>query len=178
MSIVSNERGIEAMTKREIFVVACKIFGIYLLVRAIELLQAIGYFFVAIFAKGDQGEWYMVGGLLPLVCYIVGAYCLIKWAEPVAARLSGAETTPAVKMPIDKSALQEIAFSTAGILIVVGALPRLVHIAPLLSQQWTHQRTLEIWTSIIGLVLQLGIGTFLFLGSRGLVGLIKKLKAI
>ncbi len=166
------------MTKREIFAVALKLFGIYLLVRSIELLQAIGYFFIGIFTKGNQGEWYTLGGLLLLLLYIGGAYCLIKWAEPIAAKLSGKEEAPAVDRPLDKSALQEIAYSTAGILIVVGALPKLVRIAPLLSQQWTHQMTLEIWASIIALAFQLGIGLFLFFGSKGLVGLLKKLKAI
>lgn len=165
------------MKKREIFVVALKILGIYLLVRAIEFTGSIGYL-VGALTRGDEVSWYFLGGVIPFLLYIAAGFCLIKWAEPIAAKLSGKEEAPAVEGPLDKSALQEIAFSTVGILIVVGALPKLVRTVPLLSQQWTHQRTLEIWASIIALALQLGIGLFLFLGSKGLAGLLKKIKSI
>jgi len=166
------------MTKREIFVVALKLFGIYLLVRSIEALRAMGYFFVATFTSGPQGRWFFLGDILPLLFYLGGAYCLIKWAEPIAVRLSGKEEAPEVKAVVEKDSLQQIAFSAVGVFIIAAALPRISQTVANLSVQWSELEILRIWAAIVGLALQLGIGLFLFFGSKGLAGLLKKLKAI
>ena len=166
------------MTKRDIFVVASKIFGIYLLVRSIESLRSIGYFLVATLTMGPQGRWFFLGDLLPLMFYIGGSFCLIKWAEPIAAVLAGKEEAPEVKAVVGKDSLQQIAFSAVGVFIIAAALPQLTRMVATLTVQLSDQARLRTWVASVGIVLQLGIGIFLFFGSKGLVGLLKKIKSI
>ena len=166
------------MTKREIFAVALKLFGIYLLVRSIESLRSIAYFLVATLTRGPQGAWFFLGDLLPLMLYIGGSFCLIKWAAPIAGKLSGKEEAPEVKAVVEKDSLQQIAFSAVGIFIIAAALPRISQTVATFSVQWSELERLRIWAAIVGLALQLAIGLFLFFGSKGLAGILKKLKAI
>ena len=168
------------MTKREIFVVASKILGIYLLARGIELFAQMFPFLVSISTRGFEGIWYFLVSLATLSLYMGGAFCLITWADSIAAVLAGKEEAPEVKAVVEKDSLQQIAFSAVGVFIIAVALPRISQIVVNLSVQGPMRQevVLRTWETIIGLVLQLGIGIYLFFGSKGLVGLLKKLKAI
>lgn len=167
------------MTKREIFAVASKILGIYLLVRALESTATIGYFIAAL-RKADDVSFYLFGGVIPFLLYLAVGFCLIKWAEPIAAKLSGKEEASVAEGALEKDALQAIAFSAVGVFIIAAALPRITQIIVNLSVQgpMRPEVVLRTWGTIVGFVLQLGIGIYLFFGSKGLVGLLKKIKSI
>lgn len=166
------------MTKREIFVVASKILGIYLLTRGLEFFSISFSYAITILTRGFEGTWYLLVALASLSLYMGGAFCLITWADSIAGVLAGKEEAPEVKVGVEKDSLQHIAFSAVGVFMVATALPRLSDMVATLTVQVSHQARLRTWGAIVGIVLQLGIGTFLFFGSRGLVGLIKKIKAI
>jgi len=162
------------MTKREIFAVASKILGIYLLVRGLELFAMNFPFAITVLHQGFEGIWYLLVGLASLSLYLGGAFCLITWADSIAAGLSGKEEDPEVKAVVEKDSLQQIAFSAVGVFIIAAALPRISQTVANLSVQWSEIERLRIWAAIVGIVLQMAIGIYLFFGSKGLVGLFKK----
>jgi len=109
-----------------------------------------------------------------------GAFCFITWADSIAAVLAGKEEAPVVKAVVEKYSLQQIAFSAVGVFIVAAALPRISEIVVSLSVQGPMRQevVLRTWGTIVAFVLQLAIGIYLFFGSKGLVGLLKKIKSI
>ena len=166
------------MTKREIFAVASKIFGIYLLVRGLVFSAPyIVYLIAPQYMANVEWKW-LLPGLIPFVLYIFAALFLIIWAEPIAAKLSGKEEPSEVKAVVEKDSLQQIAFSAVGVFMVATALPRLTQMVATLIVQVSDEARLPTWGAIVGIVLQMAIGIYLFFGSKGLVGILKKLKAI
>ena len=168
------------MTKRDILAVANKILGIYLLVRALESLQTMGMAVSTLKqlspTEGIQGSWFLIGSIVPFLLFIGASFCLIRWSNPIAAKLCVRDKTNNVKGGIEKDLLQEIAFSTVGVFVIANALPRITRIIVHLSYQgqWKERIVSSTWGSIVGIVVELAIGIYLIFGSKGFVGLLKK----
>lgn len=168
------------MRKRDILIIANKILGIYLLVRALEMLQTIGMAVSTLpqlsSDEGMQGIWFLIGSIVPFLLLIAAGLCLIKCADSFATKLCVGEKINDMEGNIERDVLQEIAFSTLGVFVIVNAIPRITQIIVNLSiqGQWRERVLLGTWGAIIGFVIQLAIGIFLIFGSKGLVGLLKK----
>ncbi|MDA3839184.1 MAG: hypothetical protein PF574_09425 [Candidatus Delongbacteria bacterium] len=168
------------MTKKDILAVANKILGIYLVIRAIESLETIALAVKSVKrllpSEWTRAIWVLSASIVPFLLYIGLSFCLIKWANPIAAKLCARDLTNGEISGIGKDALQEIAFSTVGVFIIANALPLLTQIITQLSYQgeWKQRIAPGMWVIIAGVAIQLAIGIYLFFGSRRLVGLLKK----
>ena len=169
------------MTKKDILIVANRILGIYLLIRAFELFQMVGMAIATLrqlsLEEEIQGYWFLIGTLVPFLLLIVAAFCLIKWADPIATKLCYKDKPHEIKKSIKKEEIQEVAFSAVGVFIIANALPRITQIIINFSYQGEllkRRLILSGWSSLAGLIVQLIIGFFLIFGSKGLVQLIQK----
>ena len=169
------------MTKKDILIVANRILGIYLLIRAFESLQIVGMAIATLrplsLEEEIQDYWFLIGTLIPFLLLIVAAFCLIKWADLIATKLCHKDKPHEIKKGIKKEEIQEVAFSAVGVFIIANALPRITQIVINFSYQGEllkRKLILSGWSSLAGLIVQLIIGFFLIFGSKGLVQLIQK----
>lgn len=174
------------MAKKDIFSVACKVIGIYCLVRAVEALVALVEPAASTFRPGPadlftlMGLLYMMIALIPVILLIAGGIYLIRRGDLIAARLAGADEA-AVAGGIERDTLQEVALTTAGIVILAQVLPRIPQIAAYFSYAYRQSRAgvrgsfaFNAWGSLSGFIIHLLIGFYLVFGSRSLARWIKK----
>ena len=182
------------MTKRDILSIACKILGIYLLVRAIESLQfgvmGLQYLIDFLLQRATGGEFMIVAFLVPFLIYIFAAYYFIRRSDAIAERVCGTNTSGIIQGAVDKDILQQALFSAIGVFIIANALTSLIHtftmfLSQIYSKESISQATkiptymfeitpVHLMWPIIRFIADSVIGLYLIFGSSKLVALIKK----
>ncbi len=169
------------MTKHEVAVLACKILGIYFVVGG---LSGLGYAVTELvrhFSRGTEGSmsnlWLatLVGSTLMVV------FGILLWVlvDRIAARVVSGAEAPTEVSKISGADIQAIAFSVVGMLVLARFFPQLAQLIVYLSILDRYDHTpVDAMTKgrIGGLIVQLAIGLWLLLGSRGLVGLLKTVR--
>lgn len=79
------------------------------------------------------------------------------------------------------ASIQITAFSVVGLVVIVNTIPQLFHVIPswiLTGDQYGMNDLAKTQTTMytIGLVVQIGIGFYLFIGSKGLAGILRKVR--
>jgi len=184
------------MTKRDILSIACKILGIYLLVRVIEssqfVVMGLQYLIDFLRQRATGVEFMIAAFLVPFLIYIYAAFYFIKRSDAIAERLCGTNTSGNIQGAIDKDTLQQVLFSAIGVFIIANALTSLIHVfTMLLSQNFSREsisqvtqlppymfavKPVDLTWPIIRFIANSVIGLYLILGSSKLVALIKKLQ--
>lgn len=171
------------MTKKDILSIACKIFGIYLLIRVLESFQlvamAVSFLFQAPSIVEDVTNiWFFISTVVPFLLFIAVAFCLIKWSDDIAEKLYGQRGENNIKDAIDKDTLQEIAFSAIGVFIIAAALPEIPQLVVNLSVQGPMREVAISGARLLSVkfILKIAIGAFLFFGSKNLIKLLKKFR--
>ena len=173
------------MNSREVGFLVFRIAGLYLLLKAfIYFLNAWPGLIAMIVSHNDYGD-YPMGGILVayiinLGLFIVGGWFLItrsgRLAEFWFPKWNDEESP--IPSPIDFNKIQILAFSIVGLLVIVHAVPVVVGgLITLLTSPipgWvdgshltgTNMTTLS---RLLASLIELLLGLWLFLGSRGLV---------
>lgn len=172
-----------AMTRREIAALVCQ--AIALLVFAYAAFFGVGAILAFVFAflsmpfRGwtDWNELYAAMILsVPFVATLIVAIVYWKTSDSIASKMVSDDPTPVTTFSIDVQDIMMVAFSTAGVFILVDgvrdfvAIVYLAHDADFTAREfWYNHNT---WSALI----ELGLALWLVLGSRGIVRLIHWLR--
>ncbi|WNF38566.1 hypothetical protein RJD24_09150 [Bacillaceae bacterium IKA-2] len=184
------------MNSRFVAVLALKILAVYVIIQALKNLPMFvsttqmllqlrepvpnGSFSI------DGGSLFLFGGITPFLLLVVIGILIWLYAEKISTyilfkqQVEDINTKEAEEQFLKE--LQVVLFSLVGLLVLVHSLPQVFTIIPnlvLLSDEYTRtnypgQMHTIYWS--IGLIIQIGIGFYLFFGSKGLVGLVKKIR--
>jgi hypothetical protein len=175
------------MTKRDILALACKIFGVYFFMVALETLQTIGVTISSLSQMPElQRNGYLVGSIIPFLVLILGSLSLIKWSTQISKWLDGNDKEVEGDKKhenVSEDILQKIIFSGIGTLIIANSLPRITQIIISIIVQVQEQSSLNrgiglnTWITIFIFIVQLSIGVYLFVGSKALIQLVKKFRS-
>jgi len=165
------------MTRKDILSVAMKILGIYFLVKAIHFAP-----FLVTVIQGLQSEKervflsFAIAQVGAVLVSFAAAVILLKWSGSIAGRLTKDYESEPTTMGrwLGKDELLEVAFCVVGVVILADALPRI----PQLIIRGILREPIfpDPYGLIAALVAQLGIGLYLTLKAKGLVGLLRKLR--
>ncbi|OEF96891.1 hypothetical protein BHF71_11290 [Vulcanibacillus modesticaldus] len=122
--------------------------------------------------------------LIPFFIQLLFSALLWIYAEKITNYiLLNNENAQKRSIPLYSQELQAIAFSVIGLVIIADAIPQIFHVIPNLirlneigSSLATPQLKVETIFSLIEKIVRLIIGLILFFGSKGLVGLLKKIR--
>ena len=169
------------MTKREVAVLACKILGVYFFIVSLSGFAFTVSMVFANFSRGTEDSMSNVRfvGLVGPIPVIVLSILLWFLADRIAGRMvSGTEGSTEVSK-LTAADIQAIAFSVVGMLVLTRFFPQLAQLIVNLSilDRYDHA-PMDAMTKgrIGGLIVQLAIGLWLLLGSRGLVGFLKTVR--
>ncbi len=167
------------MNKREIAILACRIFAIY---AVFHVLIYIEYGLMGIWGIIHLYPPEQMGGILglvgiicaPLAITLAFGICIWLRAEWVADRmLTNVDSANVASKPHAED-IQTIAFSVVGLVLITHAIPKLsVHIVQI--YHLLQREPVGLWHLVeqcIAFVIEFGLGLWLLLGSRGLVKLI------
>lgn len=178
------------MTKREIAVLICKVLGIYAFINAVNSLPLILMPFIISVANGFEGtsrmegvaRWASVVNAVPLLLNVVAGVLLWSCANGLARRMVQDEK---VETPIViGSEIQIVAFSILGLFTLLQALPRIgqlvINLYNLSRQDALMRQNFQGTTAseVVTLVIQLALGSWLLLGSSGLVRLLQSFRSV
>jgi hypothetical protein len=176
------------MAKRDIFSIACKILGLYMLVRTVESFQyAMMGFAVVIGAPGfslfslsrmDSRFWQLAASNLAVLFFAAASFCLIVWADDIAKALCAGEESSEIKGALDKDTLQQIALITAGVFVIAHAFSIITQAVFRMLYVSAYARTMPdfFWSDLLSHGVELAIGVYLVLGAKGLVKVISNLR--
>jgi hypothetical protein len=173
------------MTKRGIASLTIKLMGVFI------LLKSIGYFPMSLgglyYAFQESQE--SILRILLLVLMIVGmagislgfSILVIIFSDRIAARLIKDDGLAEMAAnPMSKSDVMAIAISCIGLYFIVAAVPTLIsgliNVALYMNRSIPSMRYTIIRTLVIPAV-QIGLGIWLFAGSKGIVKLWKKIRS-
>lgn len=172
------------MTTRDIAKLSCKILAIYTVVNAIKVFGYIAFSSSSFLQQLNIGTKILliITSFMPFVLLSVLGIILWLYADQFAKHIVSDKDLPVEELKPNSENIQVIAFTVVGIFVLADAIPRLTEVFSsiilLHSLQEQHIRTIHADTiaRAIGLIIQFIIGFWLFLGSHGIVGLLKKLR--
>lgn len=167
------------MTKRDLLVLALKIFGVWLTLTFIMTMP----FPLRFFQQRSSMIAFM--SFFPWLAMGVIGYALIRHSEWVADKVCRADpTTQELSLGMTKSDIKEIAFVVIGISAVALCLPQVgslllyvfyyLNYAPGSSVTISPWQRLDEYSRLVRIVIQLALGLYFILGASGLVNLVKK----
>ena len=163
----------ENMTKREIAILSFKVLSVYAFIRVIDNLPYVLY---SIF--GNDAEKAIISNLLiktiPTLLLLLCGVLLWYMAPFLASSVyksAAFENDPKASL----TDVQTVAFTVVGLFLLASALPEIVSFIVIWYTMWTtdvvgRQALIQ---NIIVLLLKIGLGLWLLLGSRGLVRFIR-----
>lgn len=174
------------MTTRETGSLVLKLIGIFFLIRSLFYLPIT---ISSLFGVGwqDRGEW--IGTLLfamflsaiPLLLSL----CIIIFSEAIAGRLIKNNEPVDVPGPFLKEDVMVVVFSCVGLYLIVTGIPDFIQIFSnlLIFNRYNSDamsypyRCFYQLSRLIAPVVQIGLGVWLFVGSKGLVKLWHKIRS-
>lgn len=160
------------MTNKDIFTLALRIFGFYLIVRFLEGFTTIGLTLGNLSRIPEAQRFgYSLGSILPYLLLLFGGIVLIKWPALFSAGLYRKEEIKKIHEEtnnISKEILQQIIYSGMGVLVIANALPHMTQIIISLTiqSQWGKTASYNTLLSVLGLIFQLVLGVYLFFNSN------------
>jgi hypothetical protein len=163
------------MTKREIASLAIKLMGVFVLIRSISSVPVAFY---AWRPSENIGLLQSVLMLLSSVLLIVIPLVIICLADRVAAWLIKDDTyTGTIVTPISKDDIMIMAVSCIGLYFIITAIPSLI-INLSFSFRLSSSPFWQIaFRTFLAPSVQIGLGVWLFAGSKGIVKLWKKIRS-
>jgi hypothetical protein len=176
------------MTKREVASLALKLLGIYAFILAISSFHsmmislAIGAQYTGTTSHDSTFFLLAAGSGIPLLLLIFLGWYLIAASERLSKGLFPQEVGEDKISALSSEDAQTIAFSVVGLLLLTKAVPNLFRVMLRISSALQYKtlsatviKTGIIQSSVV-VVVQLALGLYLFLGSKGLSGLWHKLQ--
>lgn len=164
------------MNKHEIAKLACKLLGLYTFINAIGAVLS----FVANLPLLMQGNNAALSLLYSTIPFLVWAFFgLILWfkADSFARAMVSDSVEAQESGQLSATEVQAIAFSVIGLVFLASSLPKA---ASLLGSLYQTKQNINMINpridNVAGVIVQFLVGLGLFLGSNGLVGLLKSLR--
>ncbi len=164
------------MTKRETAVLSFKVMSVYAIIKAIAKVPDILYFISANDLTGLSMLAFVSMALQPLSLVLCG---LVLWyIAPLLASFIFKSTVSEDKSDTSPESIQATAFSIAGLFLLGSVLPDLLKSATMhyAIVAYSVQGRSPLTGTIIISVLQIVLGLWLLLGSRGLVNFIRSMR--
>jgi quinol-cytochrome oxidoreductase complex cytochrome b subunit len=173
------------MSKFNFGVLACKILGLYSLIQAISFIQ------IAALQIATSGVATNVGiskifvntvAFVPIVLFLVLAVALWFLSDVISHRMvDGLEESKEVTQKITSKDIEIVGFTLFGLFICVQAIP---HLTEAISSYYQIPKELRLHSPVevtakirlISAGIQFMIGLFLVFGSKGAVGVLRRLR--
>lgn len=179
------------MTKREIASLAIKLMGVFILLKSIAYVaMALGGFFSVM--RSDHMSilltlLYFVMIVISVMVPLVFSILVIKFSDKAAARLIQDDQAMDISnVSINKDDVMLVVISCIGLYFIIAAAPVLIN-ALLINSVMMNGRggipyvgpsgMLHILRNLVVPVVQIGLGIWLFAGSKGIVKLWKKIRS-
>ena len=154
------------MNKREVAILACRAFALYLIFWLVIQLEVVSYVWAT--ARGSElsAQRYPLI-LIPFATAVVLAILVWRKAGWLADRMvAGIPETEASATTLTAADLQVVAFTVVGLVLLVRTIPRAATVL---------RRPAEI-AYLVSWLIQLALGVWLLLGSRGIVCVLRKIR--
>jgi hypothetical protein len=163
------------MTKKHILSLSLKILGIYAMINSIYLIGGVIQSFGFIEEQRTMSQYIFIGSLVTfLLLNLTGSFLIFMSNKIAKDPDTDADRTYSVNS-IRFSDLQELSYSIVGIFILITAIPSLFRLCGNIFVSEKHI-FLSTIASGIGVGVQIIVGLWLFIGSKGFVKLWQKLR--
>ena len=172
------------MTKREVASLALKLSGIYAFIVSASSFRTMMFMIASIGdrpAQGPNSTLLAAGYGIPLLLLLFLGFYLISASERLSRHIFPQDSATEKTSPFSSEAMQTIAFSVVGLLLLTKAIPGLCRVILQIFDIY-HQNLLlgyvkgKLVQDLVVRVLQLALGLYLFLGSKGLSGFWHKMQ--
>lgn len=169
------------MHNKHIAEMACKILAIYIFIQGLIQLT---YFPMSLITDIGGQVNLIVVSFIPFMILFAVSILLWIYAKVLAEYIAPSEDISVRETPNhDYNELQAIAFSVVGLVIIAGAIPRLIQLIPNLAfysenALWDPRFKLRTIIEAIVPIAQLTIGFFLLFSSKGLVELLNRIRGV
>ena len=167
------------MTKRDILELAIKIIGIYMIILILNFIHSILISIPWIFERREHNSLlFLISYTISVLIYFIVAYHFIFRADSLANIICKEDKSLECNSSIQKETIREIAFTIVGIYLIANALPKITDAIINIIQQGRFKNIQFSFgfSHLVSSIVQIGIGIFLVLGSKGIVNTIKKLR--
>ncbi|OIJ15560.1 hypothetical protein BKP35_00770 [Anaerobacillus arseniciselenatis] len=176
---------------RKIAFIGLRLLAIYILLQSLlHLARVANYYVLPLFYDSlmqynanSVNAWF---NLAPFFVLLMFSILLWIFAKKISSfLLLPDQESDQSDMQISATEIQSIAFSAIGLFLIVNTLPQLFSMIPEYIQIKDVANHLidprlkyGFWFGVIEKIVQLVLGIALFLGSRGLVGLVRKIRSL
>jgi len=161
------------MGRKDIIAVACKIFGIYMLLQTLDLVSRVTVWHFGFY----EGSWAArIALIFTFVLYAGVSYGLLMRSDAIADILAGREEGKVIGVALDRDSLMQVALVVVGIFLVADFLSFFPSAVGNISLKVPGQAAWYSWSMLVVVLTRLAIGAFLILGSRGLTRALGRLR--
>jgi len=172
------------MTKREFASLVLKLLGVYAIIEALPLIQYVSMFLGMLGRPNGEwpvGAWPWMATTTPFLLVGGVGVILIARSDSLAGWLVTDDSKMDMRSGLSAQDVQAIAFSVVGVLVLLQAVPRLIHVIAAFSQIASDEKMKSsllrsACVSLATLLIQVGLGVALFFGSRGLANIWTRLR--
>lgn len=164
------------MTKKEIATLSFKVLSLYAFIKAIDKLSSlINYMYKYSLSEVGVSNFIIFAAPM-LLLFLFGG--LLWFIAPLLAFIISRSTVLEDDSAASLLSIQTVAFSVVGLYMLADSLPALVRstIWHFTSDSHSMGASSPLIGDIIGSLVQIGLGLWLLLGSRGLVNLIRSMR--
>jgi len=178
------------LKRSEVIVIALRLLSIYLLIMVLMSLPSALISLVAVMSASDTGaQQFAIPTMLYVIGYLVSFGVLWSFAPKIAKLIEG--DMPEIetdKGEFTVTNVMIIGLALLGFLVLSKALPSLVKIAiaimvpsldahfPKTLSMGLGRKALIPWSDIAAVIVQIGFGSWLIMGARGIASFLKKVR--
>ena len=158
------------MSNQALATLVVRLMGIYAWFQVLTVAPTMGYLFVGESLRHDQrGLWMAMVAIsfVALALWIALGFLMILMADRIALRMAPPEEEPRPQ-PADSGSLQAVLFSVVGLIFVLHSIPKLIEQLVSIKIAGSGAFLYPPWIAVLLLALEFLMGVALFLGSRGL----------
>lgn len=170
------------MGKREAASVAIKLMGVWILIKSVGYLPFSVGGAIGVGQTGAEGFWWAVLWYVLIAVVSLGwGLVIVLFSDKVAGWLIKEDKTIVGVCTINKSDVLTVGFTMMGLFLVVTDIPNLIFKVAEYYQirsnyENTAPRGISETVHMFGPAIQIGLGVWLFAGSRGLVKLWERIR--
>lgn len=172
------------MTKQEFVSICLKLLGVFAIIESLPLLQHLTMIISMLGDDAPKRIWMFIGLMVPFLLVFTAGVFLLRSSEKLGAALVREDDTLGTGSSLHSKDIQAVAFSVVAVLVFLLAVPRLIHV---ISNIWillsmeppSHMRNslvVNTWQMAITAAVQMGLATFLFFRSQGLVNFWRRIQ--
>ncbi|MEL7568551.1 MAG: hypothetical protein AAGU27_27290 [Dehalobacterium sp.] len=159
------------MNNREVASLACKILGMYIIIQAINVLFT--FFYVSVTTSFQDN----ILNLSFAIGYILFGILLWYFSDKLSVIMVKTKNCDKESLSLDINSIQRVAFSVLGLFFIGNSLPKLVGLlCNIYLSMIDHNLSSILILRSGGIIAEFIIGLVIFLGSKGLVNFLNKMR--